>query len=75
MNKNSTCLPILPTLQSLLDKPPTILKLPKQILILDIVNFNVQVLILLPVLEVLKVIFQDRDYVRDSCVLKGGSAP
>jgi hypothetical protein len=59
MNKNSAHLSISPAFQRLLDELSTVLKLSQQILILNIINLDIQMVILLPVLKVFEVIPQD----------------
>ena len=71
MNQYSSFLSIFFTLQTFLDKLPCFLKLAQKILIIDIVNLDAQMFVLLPVLEVLEVVPQDRDDVGNTRRVEG----
>ena len=72
MNQHTSFLAILLTLQAFLDELPRPLKLHQQILIIDIIDLDAQMLVLLPVLEVLEIVLEDRDYVSDSLLFESG---
>lgn len=72
MNQYTSFLAILLTLQAFLDELSRPLKLHQQILIIDIIDLDAQMLILLPVLEVLEIVLEDRDYVSDSLLFESG---
>lgn len=66
MNQNAA-----PTLQPFLNKFARPGKFAQEIFILDIVDLHTTVLVLVPVFEILKVIAQNRNYVRNVCGLQG----
>ena len=72
MNQYTSFLAIFLTLQAFLDELSRPLKFHQQILIIDIIDLDAQMLILLPVLEVLEIVLEDRDYVSDSLLFESG---
>ncbi len=66
MHQHAPSLPILAIPQRLLDPPPRPLELPQQILIVDIIHRDFEMLVPLPILEVLEVVLEDRDNVGDA---------
>jgi hypothetical protein len=75
MNQNFRLSPILPCPQRPLNPTPRAFKLAQQVLVLDIVDFDAQVFVLLPVGHALEVELQDRQHVRDGGLRERRLAP
>ena len=75
MNQNLPPPPILPLPQRPLDPRPRALELPKEILVIDIVNRDAQVLVPVPAGDALEVELQDGQDVRDPGFCQRGLAP
>ncbi len=74
MNEYFPRLSIFPIPQGLLDESATALKVLQKIGVLQIIDVDAEVLVLLPIVILREIVFQDGDDVRDACLTQGRPA-